>query len=130
MKLVYNPGVSRRSIQNLAAGALLSAVFLGCGGMPPPHDQLGASQASIRAAEEVGGTRDPQAELHLKLAREQLQKAKALMEEDENEAAMRLLQRAEADAELSLALAKKRTAQTAAEDALQQIERLKANKTK
>jgi hypothetical protein len=125
--------VNRRSIENVparslaspSAGALLCAIFLGCGGMPPPNDQLVASQASIRAAEEVGGNTDPQAELHLKLAREQLDKAKALMQDDENEAAMRLLQRAEADAELSLALARKRAAQAAAEEELKQVQRLK-----
>lgn len=105
--------------------ALLGLVLAGCGGtVPPPNDQLAASQAAIRAADEVGAETDPQATLHLKLAREQLEKAKQLMASEDNESAMRLLERAEADAELALAIAKARSTQAEAQEALKQVEKL------
>jgi hypothetical protein len=98
--------------------------------MPPPTDQLVAAQTSIRVADELGGNSDPQAALYLKLARDQLEKAKALMDDDENKAALRFLQRAEADAELALSLAKKRKTLAEAEQAIKELERLKASTSK
>jgi hypothetical protein len=112
------------SLVTVLAG-LLGLAAVGCGGsLPPPNDQLAASQAAIRAAEEVGAKSDPQAMLHLKLAREQMEKAKALMEAEDNEAAQRVLQRAEADAELALAIAKQRATEAEAEEAMAQVEKL------
>lgn len=106
--------------------ALLGLSVVGCGGtVPPPNDQLAASQAAIRAADEVGAETDPQATLHLKLAREQLDKAKQLMAAEDNETALRLLERAEADAELALAIARARSTQAEAQEALKQVEKLK-----
>jgi hypothetical protein len=138
LEVVYKDGVKRSPIKNLAecrrpaspvlviAGLLgLAPAVAGCGGMPPPNDQLVASQAALRAAEEVGGASDPQAALHLKLAREQIEKAKALIQSQENDVAERLLKRAEADAELALALAKQRATQAEAEEAMKQVEQLK-----
>ncbi|KYF52062.1 hypothetical protein BE08_27435 [Sorangium cellulosum] len=105
---------------------MLGLALVGCGGsVPPPNDQLAASQAAIRAAGEVGAETDPQAALHLKLANEQLDQAKKLMQEGENEAALPLLERAEADAELALAIAKARATQVQAQEALKQVEQLK-----
>ncbi|WP_438014307.1 DUF4398 domain-containing protein [Sorangium sp. So ce315] len=105
---------------------MLGVALVGCGGsVPPPNDQLAASQAAIRAAAEVGAETDPQAALHLKLANEQLDQAKKLMQEGENEAALPLLERAEADAELALAIAKARVTQVQAQEALKQVEQLK-----
>jgi hypothetical protein len=62
--------------------------------------------------------------LHLKLARDQLQEAKELMREDEHEKAHLMLQRATADAELALMLARKKDAEEKAERARQQVESL------
>ncbi|XXX73074.1 DUF4398 domain-containing protein [Sorangium sp. So ce134] len=122
---INKPALRRRASPVAALAALLGLVLAGCGGsMPPPNDQLAESQAAIRAADEVGAETDPQATLHLKLAREQLEKAKKLIEAEENEAALRLLERAEADAELALAIAKARATQAQAEEALKQVEKL------
>jgi len=109
-----------------AIAMLMCAALTGCGGAPPPNDQLATSQAALRAAVEVGGAEEPQAALHLKLAREQMDKAKALIEQEENEAAQRMLQRAEADAELARALAKKSTTLAAADEAKGKITKLKS----
>jgi len=78
-----------------------------CASAPKPTDQMVATEAALRAAKEVGARKDPQAQLHAKLAEEQLARARELMEEGENESAERMLARARADAELALALSRK-----------------------
>lgn len=78
---------------------------LGCGAShPPPTQQLADVQSATRAAQELGATGAPQAQLHLKLAEEQMAKAKVAMDDDDNERAARTLERAKADAELAVAL--------------------------
>src|SRR5262249_21811090 len=70
---------------------------------PPPYERVASSEAAIRGAREVGSEQVPQAALHLKLAEEEVQKAKALIRDGDNEAASFVLLRAQADAELALA---------------------------
>jgi hypothetical protein len=84
---------------------VLSMGMAACASMPPPHDRQASSEAAVRAAREVGAEQIPQAALHLKLAQEQADKAKALMRAGDNEEAAYLLLRAQSDAELALALA-------------------------
>ncbi len=86
----------------LAAGAV--ALCAGCASVPAPTDRLESSAAAIRAAEEVGATKVPQAALHLELAREQEAHAKQALSDGDKEAAGSLLMRAQADAELAVAL--------------------------
>ena len=111
--------------------ALLGALGMwaaGCGGAPPPIEQLASTQAAIRGAEEVGAKDEPKAALHLKLAKEQLEKAKALLDDEEHEAAAELLQRAELDAELALSLAKEQATREEADDAKKALDKLKGGK--
>lgn len=112
----------------LAVFALSLVGAVGCESIPAPVDQLAASQAAIRAAEEVGAEKDPQAALHLKLAHEQFDKAKQMMDAADNEIALRLLLRSEADAEVARAFAKKVSSAEAAEEAEKQIQKLKGTK--
>ena len=105
----------KRHIIGLAAGALLFASA--CAGAPKPTDQLVQTQAALRAAEEIGASGVPKAQLHETLAREQLDKATNLIAEDENERARHVLLRAKADAELAVALAREDQAQKDAESA-------------
>jgi hypothetical protein len=82
-----------------------SGLALGCGAsQPPPTQQLADVQSATRAAEELGATREPQAQLHLKLAEEQMAKAKLAMDKEDNPRAESILARAKADAELAVAL--------------------------
>jgi hypothetical protein len=76
----------------------------GCASTPAPHAKVASSEAAIRAAQETGGGNVPQAALHLKLAEEQLQSAKALIRDNDNKRAEYVLMRAQADAELAIAL--------------------------
>lgn len=76
----------------------------GCAGSPVPNARVASSEAAIRAAQETGSKGVPQAALHLKLAEEQLQSAKALIRDNDNKRADYVLMRAQADAELAIAL--------------------------
>jgi hypothetical protein len=104
---------------------LSSALVTACGGAAAPTQRVTSSQAAIRGAEEVGAPSNPQAQLHLKLAKEQLAQAQKLIEDDENEEAEIVLMRAEADAELAIALAKESAMQAEAAKARDAVERLK-----
>ena len=79
--------------------------LVACGSVPPPHEREASSQAAIRTAREMDAEQVPQAALHLKLAQEQFDKGKALMKDGDNGRASYVLMRAQADAELALALA-------------------------
>jgi hypothetical protein len=104
---------------------LPSLALIACGGAAIPQEQLTSAQAALKGAEVAGAGEDPKAALYLKLSREQLEKAKALIADSKNEEAARVLDRAQADAELSLALAKEATAKREAAQARQQSEELK-----
>jgi Domain of unknown function (DUF4398) len=85
------------------AGVLGLGALVACAGNPPT-EHLAASMAAVRGAETAGAASVPQAALHLKLAQEQIQQAKEMIEKDENERADSMTIRAYNDAELALAL--------------------------
>jgi hypothetical protein len=88
---------------------------MACGSTPPPHEREASSQAAIRTATELHAEQVPQAALHLKLAQEQFDKGKALMNDGDNKRATYALLRAQADAELALALARENKTKTEAQ---------------
>lgn len=92
-----------------------------CGGAPPPHERTASSQAAIRAATEMNAQQIPQAALHLKLAQEQFDKGKQLMEDGDNKRASYTLMRAQADAELALALAHENRTRTEAQAIIDRV---------
>jgi len=67
---------------------------------------MAGAEAEARAAQAVGAEKVPQADLEYRLATEQLAKGRSLMKDGENEAAARMFERANADAELALELAR------------------------
>ena len=97
----------------------------GCGGAAIPQDRLTAAEAAVRAAEVGGAPDNPKAALHLKYARDQIAEAKKLIEEDENETAGALLDRADVDAELALSLARVENARVEATAALDEVKELR-----
>jgi hypothetical protein len=104
------------------SGCLLLAA---CGGAAVPQDSLTAAQADVKGAE-VGGAADvPQAALHLKLAKDQIDEAQKQIKDGDNESAARTLDRAQADAELALSLSKEAKAQGDASDASDQVGKLR-----
>jgi hypothetical protein len=105
----------------MACGLVLS--LTACGGGTPPSES--AAQAAVRAAEVGGAADNPTAALHLKYARDQVDTAKKLIDEEDYEKASALLARAEADAELALALSRVENARAEAQSALDDVEELK-----
>ncbi len=105
-------------------------VAAACGGAPRPEARLADTKAAIRGAEEVGAKDVPKAALHLKLAQEQHDKAVALINDDNNERAEYVLMRAEADAELAVALAREANQKAEAEKLRDQVEELKKRAAK
>ncbi len=103
----------------------LVGMAVACGGAAIPQDKLTSAEAAVRAAEVGGAPENPKAALHLKYARDQIAEAKKYIEEEENEVAAALLDRAGVDAELALALARVENARAEAAAALQEVNKLK-----
>lgn len=93
-----------------------------CASFPPPTDTVANSLASMRGAEEIGANNVPQASLQLQLAQEELNKAKKLMADGENEAAHFMALRASNDAELAIVLTREEQARKASATADQRVE--------
>ena len=108
--------VSKIGIMMFAVAVIATVIAAGCTSAPLRTE---ASTSGIRAAEEAGAAKVPQASLHLQLAKEELELAKGLAAKGEKEKADSMLLRAEADAELAIALshgdAEKSEAQAAME---------------
>ena len=88
----------------VAASFAAMTGIAGCASTPVPNAKIASSEGAIRAAQETGSRNVPQAALHLKLAEEQLLAAKALIRDNDNKRAEYVLMRAQADAELAIAL--------------------------
>jgi hypothetical protein len=104
---------------------IFSPVFVlsvACGAsFPIPTQHLADAESAHRSALELGAANQPAAQLHVKLAEEQMAQAKTLMTSGDNKEADSLLIRSKADSELALALAREQgssvDAQTATEKA-------------
>jgi hypothetical protein len=99
----------------LSLGLVLTAAA--CGSSEVPAKQLAESESAIRAASEVGAQNNPQASLHLKLAKDRYAQAQTASKNGEQETAKLLLEKSEADAELALALTRKEQATNKADQA-------------
>jgi len=107
---------------------LVMAIFLGgCATAGPSNATMEATAASIRAAEELGAPRVPQASLHLQLAKEQSQHAKQLAAKGDGEEAGFLMLRADADAELAVALARSSVANAKALHAMDKVSTMRTD---
>lgn len=106
---------------------LFGVVLTACGGAAVPQEALTAAKASVSGAEVAGAAAEPKAALHLKLAKEQITKAEALIQDGDNEEAAVQVDRAQADADLSMALAKEAKAKQDATETKEQLDRLKKN---
>jgi Domain of unknown function (DUF4398) len=119
--------MSHRSSSSFVLFAALLAFGAGCGASyPPPTGRMADSESAVRAAQEVGGQNEPQAALHLKLAQEQIDQAKQLVADGDNQRADFVLMRADADAELAVSLAREATARAAAKTAQDQLAQIKS----
>ncbi|HEX9296946.1 MAG TPA: DUF4398 domain-containing protein [Polyangiaceae bacterium] len=104
---------------------LLAALASCAASVPPPHDQIAASEASLRAAQEVGARDLPEAALFVQLAQDGLERGKRYMRQGDNRDARWMLLRAQADAELALAMARESKTRAAAEQAKARVAALR-----
>ena len=101
-----------------------------CSSYPPPTERMNTTLGAIRGAEEVGASQIPRAALHLKLAQEQADSAKQLMDDGYNERADQTLKRAQSDAELAIALTKETQSTQKAEEAEAVLQKARAEAMK
>jgi Domain of unknown function (DUF4398) len=87
---------------------------------PEPRQPLVDAESAARSARELGADAQPEAQLKVTLAEEQIAAAKAHIAKGDNERATYLLVRARADAELALALAHEQRAREEKQQALEQ----------
>ena len=93
--------VSKIGIMVFAVAVVAITFVAGCANAPLKTE---TSTSGIRAAEEAGAAKVPQASLHLQLAKEELELAKGLFAKGDKKEAASMLLRAEADAELAVVL--------------------------
>lgn len=92
------------------------ALGMGCAGATLPAEQIASAESSVRAAKELGAASVPRAELHLRLAQEQLKQAQMSAADGDRERGKMLLERARVDAELAIALARQEKAERSLEE--------------
>jgi hypothetical protein len=114
--------VSKIGIPVFGVAVVAIAMAAGCASTPL-HTE--AATSGIRAADEVGAAEVPQASLHLQLAKEELASARALAADNQREQATSMLSRAEADAELAVALSRESAEKLEAQAAIEQVRQLR-----
>ena len=114
--------ISKIGIMVFAVAVMAIAIVVGCANAPLRTE---ASTSGIRAAEEAGAAKLPQASLHLQLAKEELELAKALAKKGEKESAQSMLLRAEADAELAVVLSHEDAEKSEATAAVERVRQLR-----
>jgi hypothetical protein len=100
-----------RSIVSWACVAAPVALSFACNAsFPVPTQHMADAESAHRSALELGAANQPAAQLHVKLAEEQMTKAKSLITNGDNKEADSLLIRSKADSELALVLAREQGA--------------------
>jgi hypothetical protein len=108
-------------MRTLALFALSLCFTLACAKTPLSTE---AAVAAIRGAEEAGADQVPDAALYVRLAEEAVATATALHKQGARDEATSLLRRAEADAELAVALARAEVARAEAHAAEERLRAL------
>ncbi len=108
-------------IANRLFSPIVLVALCGCASAPIVLDRLPETQAPMRAAEELGAARVPQAALELKLAQDEVQQAKLFAKDGNKQRADMLMLRAQADAELAVALAREAPLQVEAKTATEAV---------
>ena len=115
--------VSKKGIMVLAMAVVATAIIAGCAAKIPLRTE--ASTSGISAAEEAGAANVPQASLHLQMAKEELELAKKLSAKGEKKEAASMLLRAEADAELAIALSHGDAEKSESQAAMERVRQLR-----
>lgn len=113
----------------IIAGSIVLLALPACAGDVLPQQQLMDTQGKITSAEELRGDEDPDAKLHLQFARDQVRAAKRMMDDGDEEEAKRMLDRATADADLALLLARTEKLREESRAAQSEVDDLRSDAT-
>lgn len=102
------------------------ALVCGCAATPMPTAQVVSSAAAIRTAQELRADETQASRVRLQSAVDEYAEAQRLIADGDGEKAERLLSRAEADAELAMALAKQARSERAAVAARAELQNVNA----
>lgn len=108
-----------------ASTVACTLLIAACGGSALPPAKVADTQSSISAAAAVGAEQNPQAALHLKMARDQLSQAQGLINDGKNDQARLVLERANADAEVALMITREAQAEANTQKAQAEVQGLK-----
>jgi len=100
-------------------------VLAACGGAELNQTRATNVQASLIAADKVGANDQPKAALHLQLAKEEIESAKRLAADGDQVNSDLMLDRAKADADLAMQIARTEQEEQSARQAWDKIRELK-----
>ncbi|WP_394835743.1 DUF4398 domain-containing protein [Pendulispora rubella] len=106
---------------------VLGVTLAACASYPTPTARMNETVMTAKAAQEAGAQTNPRAQLHLRLANDQIERAKRLIADGDTKRADYVLVRAKADADLALAEAREASAQRQALAAKQRVDALVAS---
>lgn len=112
----------------ISATIAIAASACASGG-PIPADKLSRAQAAVRGAQEMGAERNASAAVHLRDARQELASGRKLVIDGEQERAVPMLLRAEADAELAMNTARESAAMAETQKTQTELRALRAGTT-
>ena len=110
-------------VTKLGSFAVLTTLAA-CASYPQPVQRLADAEGAARSAQDTGAASIPQAQLHLKLAQDEIAQAKQLIANGDNKRADFTLIRAKSDAELSVQETRAQAEQAKAQQVLAQIAQL------
>jgi hypothetical protein len=116
--------IKEATTMRFPSATLFLFVLMACGGSSLPPAKVVDAQSSISAAAAVGAEQNPQAALHLKMARDQVRQAQLLLADGKEEQARLVLERADADAEVALMITREAQASANAKKAQTEVENL------
>ena len=111
-------------MMRLTATLLFTTWMVACAGSSLPPAKVAETQSAISAAAAVGAEQNPQAALHLKMARDQLTEAQGLIDSGKNDEARLVLERADADAEVALMITREAQASAGVQKAQADVDAL------
>jgi len=114
---------SSSGISTLIAGVVFAC---GCATTTVPTARVVSSAAAIRTAQELRVDETPDSQLRLQYAVDEYAQAQKLIAAGDGDKAERLLTRAEADAELAIALAREASSERAAYAAEAEVQKVNA----
>lgn len=108
--------------QHLATITCLLLAGAGCVSSQVSAQRVATAKSAIQVAEQRGATNDPEAALHLKLAQEEFAQGNSYVNKGNGTRAHYLFDRAQADAQLALALVQAKEALTESNRAASELQ--------